>query len=166
MRRPALLVAVGVLLVVAGALAPVASLLAADWDSDYAYRVPEDGFCADAVADLDGDGQSDGFVVPVDSLSPDARELVRRARANGSVIVEDESGVAGPFDFTDDHVARGEGCYAIRDGDDSYPLRTALVSRRTAGLVGGVLPIVGRVAVALGVLLAFGGAGLALYRRR
>lgn len=158
MRRSSALALLGVLLVGAAVALPVADLVTADWDRDYRYEVPTDGFCAEAVSELPA-GDTAGFVHARETLSADARTAVGRAVANGSYTVETESEAAGPFRFTSDHIARGTGCYAIATGTDEYlPLVTETVTHRADPRQRRAVRVGARVAAALGVCSLLGAA--------
>ena len=169
MRRSTRLLVVGLFLLTVAFVLPFADFATADWDRDYRYRTPDDGFCADAVADVAAGGapQTADFVVTRESLSQAALADVRRAETRGSYTVENESDADGPFVFATDHQARGLGCYAIHDADTGVyrALVTAAVTHRSDTLQRRAVDLGSRVAVALGALSVLSGTALALRRR-
>lgn len=169
MRRSVRLVVLGFLLLGTAFALPVVDLFTAEWDTDYRYRVPTEGFCADAVAELRADTSSDAetFVVDRATLSAAALANVRRAERDGSYTVEREAAAAGPFRFTSDHVARGTGCYAIRDAERGRyrALVTERVTHRTDTTQERAVRTTSPVAAALGGLSLLGGVVLSLRRR-
>lgn len=165
MNRPTTLVLTGIVLLLASAAVPLVGLATSEWDSDYVYTIEMDGYCAGVVHETpDADG-ADDFRVTYANLSDTGRQHFDRALADGRYVVEDEADTAPEFQFTDDYVAEGEGCYAITHEGDTYALRTSRESQRvgpvdrlTAFTVGGLLLMLG-----IGMLLI--GVGLVAKRR-
>jgi hypothetical protein len=169
MRRSTRLALLGFVLLATAFALPFVDFVTADWDRDYRYRTPTDGFCADAVADLpDESVESEDFVVDRADLSSAALADVRRAEANGSYTVEREADADGPFFFPSDHVARGTGCYALYDAErETYrALVTEAVDHRTDTLQRWTARLGSRAAAALGVLSLLAGVVGAVRRRR
>lgn len=168
MRRPTRLALLGLVLLTAAAALPFVDFATADWDRDYRYRTPTEGFCADAVAELPSDaGQDGGFVVDRENLSAAALADIERAEANGSYTVEHEADADGPFFFPTDHVARGTGCYAVRDTESGAytALVTEAVNHRTDTLQTHLVPWVGRTLLVGGVVSLLAGVVGAVGRR-
>ncbi|WP_318567770.1 hypothetical protein [Salinigranum marinum] len=172
MRRPTRLVLLGLLSLTTAFALPFVDFVTADWDRDYRYRAPTDGFCADAVdeprAGTAADSAVDAdFVVDRTALPTDVRRHVRRAETNGSYVVETDPG--GPFSFPSDYQARGEGCYAVRDtagGDTRYrTLVTDAVTHRADPSQVRAVRLGSQVAAALGGLSLLAGVGLGIRRR-
>lgn len=160
MRRSTRFALLGLVLLATAFALPFVDFFTADWDRDYRYRTPTDGFCADAIAELpargtNGSVEAEGFVVDRSNLSTAALTDVHRAEANGSYTVERAGQADGPFVFPSDHVARGTGCYALYDADsDQYrALVTEGVNHRTDTLQRRAVRLGGRAAAALGVFL-------------
>lgn len=171
MRRASGLIVLGLVLLATAVALPVADLFTAEWDHDYRYAVPDDGFCAATVDELPA-GDTTGFVHARENLSADARTAVRRAAANGSYTVETEAEAAGPFRFTSDHIARGTGCYAIAiagdgDGDGEYlPLVTETVTHRADPFQHRAVRVGMRLAAVLGLVSLLGAAAFLLLDHR
>jgi hypothetical protein len=172
MRRSTRLALLGLVLLATAFALPFVDFFTADWDRDYRYETPTDGFCADAVAELspreaNDPVERDGFVVDRSNLSVAALADVRRAEANGSYTVERSGEADGPFVFPSDHVARGTGCYALYDADsDEYrALVTEGVTHRTDTFQRRAIDVGGRVVAGLGVLSLLAGVASAVRRR-
>ena len=172
MRRSTRFALLGLVLLATAFALPFVDFFTADWDRDYRYRTPTDGFCADAIAELpargtNGSVEAEGFVVDRSELSAAALADVHRAEANGSYTVERARQADGPFVFPSDHVARGTGCYALYDADsDEYrALVTEGVNHRTDALQQRAVQVGGRVAAGLGVLSLLAGVASAARRR-
>lgn len=157
-RTPALAVA-GIALLLAAAALPVVGLVTADWDTDYVYEVQRSGYCADVASPTPQPGQGDDFVHRYETLSDAGQRHVQRALANGSHVVADEGATAQEFQFTDDHVAAGEGCYAIAYEGAYYALRTSAEHTRTGPLTGETASLAGWTLVALGAVALLGAGG-------
>ncbi|WP_162562578.1 hypothetical protein [Salinigranum rubrum] len=173
MRRSTRLALLGLVLLATALALPFVDFFTADWDRDFRYRTPTDGFCADAVAELSLGEANDSveperFVVDRSNLSAAARADVRRAEANGSYTVERSGEADGPFVFPSDHVARGTGCYALYDAErDEYrALVTESVNHRTDTFQRRAVRVGGPVVAGLGVLSLLAGVVSAVRRRR
>lgn len=159
-RSTALIIA-GALLLLASASVPFVTLAVTEWDTDYVYTTETgESYCATAVRE-DSSVEGDGFRVSYENLSSTGRKHFERTLADGRYVVEDEADTAPDFQFTDDHVAPGEGCYAIRYEGENYALRTkqtsekvGLASGRWPSLIGGGLLVLGTGSLLTGVVLA------------
>lgn len=166
MNRSTALVLAGIVLLIASAAVPLVGLATSEWDSDYVYTIESDGsFCADVVHETPAANGTDNFRVAYANLSETGRQHFDRALADGRYVVEDEADTAPDFQFADDHVAAGEGCYAITHEGDTHALRTSQESQRvgptnrlSAFTVGVLLLVLG-----IGALLT--GVGLVAKRR-
>jgi hypothetical protein len=168
MRRSTRLALLGLVLLAAAAALPLVDFYTADWDRDYRYRTPTTGFCADAVAELPSDADHDEeFVVDRRNLSAAALADVERAEANGPYTVEHEADADGPFVFLTDHVARGTGCYAVRDTESGgyTALVTEAVNHRADTLQTRLVPWIDRTLLVAGAVSVLAGVGLAVRRR-
>lgn len=166
MNRATALVLAGVALLVASAAIPFTVLAATQWDTDYVYTVEtNETFCANAVHQSPNAEGSADYRVNYENLSATGRQHFDRARANGRYVVEDEADVAPDFQFTDDHVARGEGCYAVRYEGEDYALRTSRESQRVGPASGQWPFLAGSVLLVLGAGSLVTGGGLMLKRR-
>lgn len=166
MNRSTALVLAGIVLLVASAAVPIVGLAATEWDTDYVYTVETgESYCASVVHESPDVEGGDDYHVEYENLSTAGRQHFERALADGQYIVEDEADAAPDFQFTDDHVAAGEGCYAVSYEGETHALRrnresqrVGPVDERWSFLVGGLL-----LGLAAGSLLA--GIGLAVKRR-
>lgn len=167
MRRSSTLIIAGIVLLIAAAVVPLGVLAGAEWDTRYVYSVESgDSYCATVVQEPPDAGEDDDFRRNHENLSATAQTHVERAIVDGRHVVETEADAATDFQFTDDHVARGVGCYAIEYNNETHALRTTRESERnipgpryTLLLLGGSLAVTGA-----GSLL--GGLGLAVKQRR
>lgn len=166
MERSTALVLAGIALLIAAAALPFAGLALTQWDTDYVYSVETaESYCADVVhgtPDVEG---TDDYRVAHENLSATGRQHVERALAVGRYVVENESAAAPDFQFTDDHVAPGEGCYAVSDEGETHALRTSRESERVGPAAGRWPGLVGRLLVVLGAGSLVAGVGLAAKRR-
>jgi hypothetical protein len=95
-------------------------------------------------------------VLAYENLSARGQRVFDRARADSPYVVETESATATDFSYTSDHVAVGEGLYAVRHEGTVYSLRT---ERESAGVnvaalfVGLALRGLGMILVVAGILL-------------
>jgi hypothetical protein len=154
-HRPALqstLVVVGVALVVLSAI-PIGGGVR---DVDYVHRIEPatDGTLAYGI-EYDEDD-----IMAYESLSERGQRVVARGVDDSPYVVETESATAPAFEYTSDHVALGQGLYAVRYEGATCSVET---TRRSGGLnvaelvVGIVLSAarpVGLVLLVVGVLLA------------
>lgn len=130
-NRSTALVLAGIGLLLASAAVPLVGLVTSEWESDYVYTIESDeSYCADVVHETPDTEGTDDFRVAYENLSETGRQHFDRALADGRYVVEDEADVAPDFQFTDDHVAAGEGCYAITHEGDTHALRTSQESQR------------------------------------
>lgn len=167
MNRTAALVLVGILLLAGAAAIPLVGLTATQWDTDYVYTVETgDSYCTTVVhEDTDVEG-GDDYHVDYENLSTTGRQHFERALADGQYVVEDEADTAPDFQFTDDHVAAGEGCYAVSYEDETHALRTTTESQRVGLAAEGWPSLIGSLLLVLGAAAAIAGVGLTLKRRQ
>lgn len=166
MQRSTALILAGVVLLLASASVPVVGLAVTSWDTDYVYGVETgDSYCASVVheeTDVEG---GDDFRIDYENLSTTGRQHFEHALADGQYVVADEADTAPDFQFTDDHVAAGEGCYAVSYDGETHALRTSQQSQRT-GLMSGRFPVLlggGLLVLGTGSLLV--GVGLVVKQR-
>lgn len=161
MDRSTALVLAGVVLLVAAAAVPLAWLVSSEWDTDYVYTVDErDTYCTGVVHETPSVEGTEDFRVVYENLSSTGREQFDRALADDRYVVENKTAAASDFQFTSDHVAAGEGCYAVAHDGDTYALRTSTESRRLAPLgierpllVAGLIGVLGVASLLGGVVL-------------
>ena len=161
MNRSTALVLGGVVLLIAAVAAPLAWLASAQWETEYVYTVEtDDSYCASAVHETPDVEGTDDFRVEYQNLSATGQEHFEQALGDDRYVVENETDAAPDFQFTDDHVAAGEGCYAVGYDGDTYALRTSTESRRLAPLgvgrpfdVGGLIGVLGVASLLAGVAL-------------
>lgn len=166
MNRSTALVLAGVVLLVGAAASPIVGLAATQWDTDYVYTVETgESYCASAVHESPDVEGSDDYRVDYGNLSPTGRQHFERALADGRYVVEDESDAAADFQFTDDHVAAGEGCYAVSYENETHALRTSRESQRVGPAGEGWPFLVGGLLLLLGTGSLLTGVGLAVTRR-
>jgi hypothetical protein len=93
----------------------------------YVHRVQpaDDGTLAYGIEYEEAD------VVAYDDLSERGRTVFDRAREDSPYVVDEESATAPEFTYTSDHVALGEGLYAVRHDGETYSLRAV---RESGGL--------------------------------
>lgn len=167
MTRSTAITLAGLALLAASVTVPFAALATSQWDTDYVYTVEtNDTYCASVVHETPNVEGTDDYRVDYENLSATGRQHFERTLADGQYVVAEEADAAPDFQFTDDHVAAGEGCYAVNYAGDTHALRTSTESQREGPLdvrssfmVGGVLLLLG-----VGSLLV--GIGLALIRRQ
>ena len=166
MKRTTALVLAGVLLLVAAAAVPIIGLATTQWDSNYVYTVETgDSYCASFVRETpDGEG-TDDYYVDYRNLTTTGKEHFERALADGGYVVEDEADTASDFTFTDDHVAAGEGCYAVSYDGETHALRTSRESHRVGPTTGRWPSLLGGLLLASGAASVIAGVGLLLKRR-
>ena len=166
MKRTTALLLVGVLCLVAAIVAPILGLVTAQWDTTYVYSVETgNSYCADVVHETPAAEGTPDHRVAYENLSETGRRHVDRALRDGRYVVENESDLAPDFQFTSDHVAPGEGCYAIRHDGETHALRTSTDSQRV-GPVGGRLPsLLADLFLVVGTASVLAGGGLLLRRR-
>lgn len=166
MKRTTALVLAGVLLLVAAAAVPIVGLAVTQWDTDYVYTVETgDSYCANVVHGTPGVAGTDDYSVDYDTLSATGQDHFERALADGRYVVDDEADTAPDFAFTDDHVAAGEGCYAVGYDGETHALRTSRESRRVGPTAGRWPALLGGLLLVLGATSLIAGAGLLLKRR-
>lgn len=166
MKRSTALALVGAILLLSAATVPFVGLLMAEWDTDYLYSIESgDSYCANVVhesGDVDG---AEEFQVDYQNLSETGQQHFQRAIADGRYIVDDETATAPDFYFTDDHVARGHGCYAVSYEGETYALRTSQQTERVGPMSRSLPLYIGGVLLVLGGGLLLVGVGLAVKRR-
>lgn len=167
MKRSTALILAGVVLLLTSASVPFVGLATTNWDTDYVYTVEtRESYCATVVheeTDVEG---GDGFGIDYENLSTAGRQHFEQALSDGQYIVEDEADTAPDFQFTDDHVAAGEGCYAVNYEGETHALRTSQRSQRTGPMSGRLPSLVGGGLLVLGAGSLLAGFGLAVKRRR
>jgi hypothetical protein len=165
MNRSTTLALAGLILLTTSAAVPLAGLATAQWDTDYVYSVQTgDSYCVDIVHSPEIE-EGDDFQVDYGNLSATGRQHFERALADGRYVVEDRSATASDFQFTDDHVAAGEGCYAVNYEGETHALRTSIESQRVGPMTGHWPIIVGGLLLVLGIGSLLVGVGLAVRRR-
>lgn len=166
MKRATALLLAGALCFAAAAAVPLVGLAVAQWDTDYVYTVEaDDSYCASVVHGTPDAEGTDDYRVDYETLSTTGKEHFERAVADGRYVVEDEADTAPDFAFTDDHVAAGEGCYAVSYAGETHALRTSSESHRVGFAAGRWPSVLGELLLALGVASSIAGVGLLLKRR-
>lgn len=170
MDRSTTLILAGVILLMAAAAVPLTGLAVTQWDTDYVYTVETgDSYCASVANGTAGEGLDEGQV-NYENLSSTGRQQFELAVEQGQYVVENETIAASDFQFTDDHVAAGTGCYAVNYESETYALRTSRESQRV-GPMGGEWPTLVNGLLLGGLLLVLGagslvtGIGLVVKRR-
>lgn len=166
MNRTTALILAGVSLLAASAIIPLVGLATTQWDTDYVYTVEaNETYCTGVVHESPNVEGTDDYRVDYENLSATGRQHFDRALADGQYVVEEEADIAPDFQFTDGHVAAGEGCYAVSYEGDTHALRTVRESQRVGPvdehwffLGGGLLLVLGSGSVIAGV-------GLGITRR-
>lgn len=130
-------------------------------DSDYAHHVApaENGTLSFGIEYGDADVRN------YENLSARGQTVFDRARTDSPYVVETESATASDFDYTSDHVALGDGLYAIEYENEVYELRT---ERRSEGFNAGAWLVTLMTRVGGGALVVAGLAlaGMRWYRDR
>jgi hypothetical protein len=160
-NRSTALILGGFVLLITAATAPLAWTASAQWETEYVYAVEtDDSYCASVVHETPAVEGTDDFRVAYQDLSATGQEHVEWAIDDGRYVVENETDVAPEFQFTDDHTAAGEGCYAVNYDADTYALRTSTEGRLRAPLgvgrpflVGGLIGVLGVASLLAGVAL-------------
>lgn len=166
MKRTTALVLAGVVFLVAAAAVPVIGLAVIQWDTDFVYTVETgDSYCANVVHNRPEVAGTDDFRIDYENLSATGKDHFERALTDGRYIVEDEASTAPDFAFTDDHVAAGEGCYAISYDRETTALRTSRESHRVGPTSQGWPGSLGQLLLALGATSLIAGIGLRLHER-
>ena len=166
MNRTTVLILSGFLMFVAAAAVPVLGLATVQWDTDYVYTVEtDDTYCADVVHESPEVQGTTGYRVDYENLSATGRRHFERALTDGRYVVEERADIAPDFQFTDDHVAAGEGCYAVRYEGETHALRTSRESQRVGPGAGRWPFLIGGSLLVLGTASLLAGVGLTLKRR-
>lgn len=165
-NRSTALILAGVVLLLVSASVPFVGLAATNWDTDYVYTVETgESYCASVVheeTDVEG---GDDYRVDYEDLSNTGRQHFERALTNGQYVVEEEADTAPDFQFTDDHVAAGEGCYAISYEGETHALRTSQRGQRIGSMSGRLPFLIGGGLLILGAGSLLVGVGLVVKRR-